>query len=61
MRGGRIAGWAQTVDAANAITMYTATVGAIYKGLAIANNGTGNFLYAADFANGKMTCSTPRT
>ena len=52
--GGRIAGWAQTVDAANAITMYTATDGAVYKGLATANNGTGNFLYAADFANGKI-------
>jgi len=51
---GRIAGWAQTVDAANAINVYTATDGANYKGLAIANNGTGNFLYAADFANGKI-------
>ena len=51
---GRIAGWAQTVDAANAINAYTATDGASYKGLAIANNGTGNFLYAADFANGKI-------
>ena len=52
--GGSIAGWSGAVDVANAITVYTATDGAVYKGLAIANNGTGNFLYAADFANGKI-------
>ena len=51
---GTIAGWSGAVDVANAFTMYTATDGAVYKGLAIANNGTGNFLYAADFANGKI-------
>ncbi len=27
---------------------------AVYKGLAIANDGTGNFLYATDFHNGKV-------
>ncbi len=52
--GGAIAGWSGAVDAANAFTKYTATDGAVYKGLAIANNGTGNFLYAADFVNGKI-------
>jgi uncharacterized protein (TIGR03118 family) len=52
--GGMIGGWSPTVDASHEITMYTATDGAVYKGLAIANNGTGNFLYAADFANGKI-------
>ena len=52
--GGSIAGWSGAVDVANAITVYTATDGAVYKGLAFANNGTGNFLYAADFANGKI-------
>jgi uncharacterized protein (TIGR03118 family) len=52
--GGKIAGWSATVDVANAITTYTATDGAVYKGLAIANNGAGNFLYAADFANNKI-------
>ena len=52
--GGMLAGWSPVVDAANAITIYTATDGAVYKGLAIANNGTGNFLYATDFANGKI-------
>ena len=52
--GGMVAGWSPNVDAANAITSYTATDGAVYKGLALANNGTGNFLYATDFANGKI-------
>jgi uncharacterized protein (TIGR03118 family) len=28
--------------------------GAVYKGLALANNGTANFLYAANFASGKI-------
>jgi uncharacterized protein (TIGR03118 family) len=52
--GGMIAGWSPTVDATNTVTMYTATDGAVYKGLTLANNGTGNFLYATDFANGKV-------
>ncbi|MFO1427396.1 MAG: TIGR03118 family protein [Steroidobacteraceae bacterium] len=33
---------------------YTDAGGAVYKGLAIANNGSGNFLYATDFHNGKV-------
>lgn len=52
--GGRIAGWSATVDGAKAITTYSATDGAVYKGLAIANNGTANFLYASDFRNAKV-------
>jgi uncharacterized protein (TIGR03118 family) len=52
--GGMIAGWAPTLDAANTITTYAAADGAVYKGLAVANNGTGRFLYAADFANAKV-------
>ena len=52
--GGMIAGWSPSVDASNAITMYTDGGGAVYKGIAIANNGSGNFLYAADFHNGKV-------
>ena len=52
--GGRIAGWSATVDGAKAITTYTATDSAVYKGLAIANNGTANFLYATDFRNAKV-------
>lgn len=52
--GGMIAGWSPAADQTHAITTYTATDGAVYKGLAIANNGSGNFLYAADFANAKI-------
>jgi uncharacterized protein (TIGR03118 family) len=52
--GGMIAGWSASVDPANAVIMYTDTGGAIYKGLAIANNGSANFLYATDFHNRKI-------
>ncbi len=50
---GQIAGWSPNVDSAP-ITVYTAQDGAVYKGLAIASDGNGPFLYAADFANGKI-------
>lgn len=52
--GGSIAGWSPDVALTQAITMYTASDGAVYKGLTLANNGNGNFLYATDFANGKI-------
>jgi uncharacterized protein (TIGR03118 family) len=52
--GGMVAGWSPTVDATHAVTMYTDAGGAVYKGITIANNGTANFLYAADFHNGKV-------
>jgi uncharacterized protein (TIGR03118 family) len=52
--GGMIAGWSKDVDVQNAIVMYTDAGGAAYKGLAIANNGSGNFLYATDFHNNKV-------
>jgi uncharacterized protein (TIGR03118 family) len=52
---GIIAGWSPTTaGGTDAITAYTATDGAVYKGLALANNGRGYFLYAADFVNGKV-------
>ena len=48
---GHIAGWngvgTAAVDAVG-------TTGAIYLGLAIANNGSGNFLYAANFADARV-------
>jgi uncharacterized protein (TIGR03118 family) len=50
---GMIAGWSPNVDI-EPITMYTAPDGAVYKGLALASNSGGNFLYATDFANGKI-------
>ena len=52
--GGMIAGWSPAADAAHALVTYTAADAAEYKGLAIANNGTANFLYATDFANSKV-------
>ena len=52
--GGMIAGWAFSVDATHAVTMYADTGGAVYKGLAIAQNGGKAFLYATDFHNNKI-------
>lgn len=51
---GKIAGWAATVNGGVPVVPFTATDGAVYKGLAIANNGGANFLYAADFHNSKI-------
>lgn len=53
---GTIAGWngAQGNPVGVAVTMFAATDGAVFTGLAIGNNGTGNFLYASDFANGRI-------
>lgn len=52
---GNIVGWDPNAPAAGSTTGVIAAShpGHIYKGLAIANNGT-NHLYAADFANGKI-------
>jgi uncharacterized protein (TIGR03118 family) len=52
--GGMIAGWSPGVDRTHAITVFTATDGAVYKGLAIANNGSANFVYATDFHGNKV-------
>ncbi len=52
--GGMIAGWSPAVDPLHTVTTYTDAGGAVYKGLAIANNGTANFLYATDFHNAKV-------
>ncbi len=51
---GAIAGWSPAVDPGQAIVVYMDDGGAKYTGLAIASNGTANFLYAADFRNGKV-------
>src|SRR5436190_779642 len=52
--GGTIAAW--TIgDLTNAMTVYDdGAGGAVYKGLANANNGKANFLYATDFHNNKV-------
>jgi uncharacterized protein (TIGR03118 family) len=52
--GGMIAGWAASVSPTQAVTMYTDSGGAVYKGLAIASNGSANHLYATDFRNAKI-------
>ena len=39
---------------ANSATTVATTAGAVYKGLAIGNNGAGTFLYAANFNSGKI-------
>jgi uncharacterized protein (TIGR03118 family) len=52
--GGMIAGWSPGVDLTHAVTMYTDTAGADYKGLAIAANNGALFLYATDFHNNKI-------
>jgi uncharacterized protein (TIGR03118 family) len=55
---GTIAGWSPNVDPTNAILVVDNSspeeTRAIYKGLALAGNGRGNFLYATDFHNGKI-------
>jgi uncharacterized protein (TIGR03118 family) len=51
---GSLYGWAPSVNANTAIVAYNDVGGADYKGLAIATNGTANFLYAADFRNRKI-------
>jgi len=53
--GGTIAAWAPNVDATHAITTVPASSDpAIYKGLALAGNGTAHFLYAADFRHNRI-------
>jgi uncharacterized protein (TIGR03118 family) len=52
---GTIAAWAPNVDPTNALLVVDNSGSeAIYKGLALAANGIGNFLYATDFHNGKI-------
>ena len=53
--GGTITGWAQSVSGMTATIAYDdAAGGAIYKGLALANNGSANHLYATDLHNAKI-------
>ena len=53
--GGTITAWAPAVAPTNAIVMVDGgSAGAVYKGLALASNGTANFLYATDFHNNRI-------
>ena len=52
---GTIAGWNPATNPTNAlIEVNNGGTGASYKGLAIGNNASGDFLYAANFGNGKI-------
>ena len=52
---GALAGWAPTVDQTNAVLVPTVpSAGTSYKGLALATNGQGSFLFATDFHNAKI-------
>ena len=52
---GTIAGWSMSVDPANAvIAVNHASMGAVYKGLAIGFTGDGAFLFATNFAAGTI-------
>jgi len=53
---GSIAAWngAQGNPVGTAITVFLATDGAVFTGLAIANNTGANLLYATDFANARI-------
>jgi uncharacterized protein (TIGR03118 family) len=52
---GIIAAWAPNVDRTHVLLVVdNSGLEAIYKGLALAANGTGNFLYATDFHNSKV-------
>jgi uncharacterized protein (TIGR03118 family) len=52
---GTVTGWAPSVAPATSAHLgYTAPDGAVYKGLALASNAAGNFLFATDFHNAKI-------
>jgi uncharacterized protein (TIGR03118 family) len=53
--GGTINGWNPTVSGTSATVAYDDGVGgAVYKGLALLNDGTANHLYATDLHNAKI-------
>src|SRR5262245_34000466 len=55
---GSVSGWNPTVPppppSTNAQLGFQATDGAIYRGITLASSGGQNYLYVADFANGKI-------
>ena len=51
---GSVSGWNPNVSQTNAQLAFQAIDGAIYTGVALANNGSGNSLYLADFHNKKI-------
>jgi len=51
---GRITGWAGAFGTTAHIAVDNSAAGAVYKGLAIGNDGTKNLLYAANFNSGMV-------
>jgi uncharacterized protein (TIGR03118 family) len=52
---GTISGWSPAVDPANAILAVDHSAsGAVYKGLALGSNSSGDFLFATNFRNGTV-------
>jgi uncharacterized protein (TIGR03118 family) len=51
---GTISGWSHFDPSTALIGVNNSASGAVYTGLAITNKASGNFLYAADFANNKV-------
>ncbi|MDP9045110.1 MAG: TIGR03118 family protein [Pseudomonadota bacterium] len=52
-QAGTLAGWSPAVNMTNAVTVVDdGAQGAVFKGLAIASQGTANVLYATDFHHG---------
>jgi uncharacterized protein (TIGR03118 family) len=52
---GIVAGWAPGVDRSHALgAVDQSAAGAVYKGLALAQSGGANYLYAADFHNARI-------
>ena len=51
---GTISGWASAVDGTHSVIKADNSATAVYKGLAIGSNASGNLLFATDFHNGKI-------
>jgi uncharacterized protein (TIGR03118 family) len=51
---GTISAWSPAISFTNAVTVVDNSAFADYEGLALANNGSGNFLYGTDFATGNI-------
>jgi uncharacterized protein (TIGR03118 family) len=52
---GTLSGWSPAVNATNAIKIFDdGAAGTVYTGLALASQGSPNFLYAADFRHAKV-------
>lgn len=51
---GTISGWNPSVDATHAVLEVDNSASAAYKGVTMGNNGSGDFLYAANFHDGTV-------